>query len=185
MEQDAASHPVSVVVSRRVAPDQGAAFEAALRELLDLAASQPGHRAGEVLRGQSASDGRDYHIVYRFADDASLRAWEAVPARRALVERIDKLAGEAGRRRLTGLEAWFDLPPGQAPPPRHRMALLTWVGIWPLVSLALWAVAPRLGSLPFLARTAFITALTVLAMTYVVMPRLARFAAPWLQPKPR
>lgn len=60
------------------------------------------------------------------------------------------------------------------------MALLTWLGIWPLVSLVLWWLAPRLGTLPFLVRTALSTAIVVLAMTYLVMPRLARLAAPWL-----
>ena len=171
-------HSIGVVVSRRVPLVQVEAFEGALRELIGVAADQPGHVAGEVLKGPPGPGSQDYHIVYRFADDASLGAWEAVPARQALVARIDQLAADTGRRELTGLEAWFELPPGQAPPSRHRMALLTWLGIWPLVSLALWGVAPHLGSLPFLARTASITGLTVLAMTYVVMPRLARFAAP-------
>jgi antibiotic biosynthesis monooxygenase (ABM) superfamily enzyme len=58
------------------------------------------------------------------------------------------------------------------------MAVITWLGIWPLVSLALWLVAPALGGLPFLLRTAFTTAIFVLAMTYVVMPRLARTMDP-------
>jgi antibiotic biosynthesis monooxygenase (ABM) superfamily enzyme len=62
------------------------------------------------------------------------------------------------------------------------MALLTWLGIWPLVTAALLWLAPRLSSMPLVARTAVITALLVLAMTYLVMPRLARLAAPWLQP---
>ncbi len=70
------------------------------------------------------------------------------------------------------------------------MALLTRLGIWLLVSLALWVIAPPLGGLPFLARTAAITGMTVLAMTYFVMPRfvmprLARFALPWLQSQSR
>lgn len=185
MGQNGMDRSVGVVVSRRIRPGQEEAFEDALRELMGIAASQPGHLAGEVLRGPVGPSGRECHIVYRFTDDASLRAWEAMPARRALVERINYLAADAGRRELTGLEAWFDLPPGPIPPSRLRMALLTWLGIWPLVSLALWGIAPQLGSLPFLARTALITVLTVLAMTYVVMPRLARFAASWLQPQPR
>lgn len=62
------------------------------------------------------------------------------------------------------------------------MALLTWFGIWPLVSLVLWALTPRLGGLPFLVRTAPITALVVLPMTYLIMPWLARLARPWLRP---
>jgi uncharacterized protein len=110
-----------------------------------------------------------------------LRAWESSPERRALVERIDALTIGGRRRELTGLEAWFDLPPGQLPPSRHRMAFVTWLGIWPLVSLALWLLAPYLVTLPFLLRTGTLSGLIVLIMTYVVMPQLTRLAEPLLR----
>ena len=174
---------IGVVVSCRVPPGKAAAFEAGVRELIRAAARQPGRIAAEVLRGTGGAGGQDYHIVYRFADAATLAAWEASAERRALLARIAPLFQQTGRRALTGLEAWFDLPGGRPPPPRWRMALLTWLGIWPLVSLSLWLIVPRLMSVPFLPRTAINSALLVLAMTYVVMPWLARLAAPLLEPR--
>ncbi len=171
---------VGVVVSCRVPPARAADFEDGLRELMRAAALQPGRIAADVLRGAAAPGGREYHVVYRFADEASLRAWEASPERQALIARIAPLFEEAGRRELTGMEAWFDLPRGRPAPPRWRMALLTWLGIWPLVSLSLWLVVPHLVGLPFLLQTAANSALLVLAMTYLVMPWLARVAEPWL-----
>jgi antibiotic biosynthesis monooxygenase (ABM) superfamily enzyme len=71
------------------------------------------------------------------------------------------------------------MSPDQPQPSRHRMAALTWLGICPLVSVLLRFLAPDLTTLPFLARTALITAAAVLAMTYLVMPRLVRLAALW------
>lgn len=173
--------PISVVVSRRVLAANLEAFEAALCELMEAAVRQPGQVAAEVLRGSLRGGEREYFIVYRFADETRLRAWEASPERRALVRRIDALATGGHRHELTGLEAWFDLPPGQLPPPLHRMAFVTWLGIWPLVSLTLWLLVPYLMVLPFLVRTASLSGLLVLAMTYVVMPRLTKIAAPWLR----
>jgi antibiotic biosynthesis monooxygenase (ABM) superfamily enzyme len=76
------------------------------------------------------------------------------------------------------LEAWFDLPPGLPPPSRHRMAIPSWLGIWPLVSLVFWLVPPYLSTLPFLVRTPLTTALVVLAMAYVVMPGLRALQHP-------
>lgn len=172
---------IGVVVSRHVPVANVEAFEAALSELLQIASKQPGQIAGDVLRGAVLGGVHEYFIVYRFADEARLRAWEASPERRTLVRRIDTLSIGGHRRELTGLEAWFDVPPGQLPPPRHRMAFVTWLGIWPLVSLALWLLAPHLVVLPFLLRTATLSALIVLTMTYVVMPQLAKLAAPWLR----
>ena len=69
--------------------------------------------------------------------------------------------------------------PGHQQSRRHGIALQTWLGIWPLVSVALWLVAPRLGMLPFLVRTALITALVVAAMSYLVMPGFACIARIW------
>jgi antibiotic biosynthesis monooxygenase (ABM) superfamily enzyme len=171
---------IGVVVTRRVPVAKVDAFEGALRELMQIAAKQPGQVAGDVLRGALRGGEREYFIVYRFADETRLRAWEASPERRALVRRINPLTLGGRHHELTGLEAWFDLPPGPSPP-LHRMAFVTWVGIWPLVSLALWLLAPRLVALPFLLRTAALSALLVLAMTYVIMPQLAKLAAPWLR----
>jgi len=172
---------IGVVVSRRVPIANVAAFETALAELRQIASQQPGQIACDVLRGTVSRGVRDYFIAYRFADETRLRAWEASPERRTLVARVDALTIGGRRHELTGLEAWFDLPPGQLPPPRHRMALVTWLGIWPLVSLALWLLAPFLLALPFLLRTAALSALIVLIMTYVVMPQLTKLAEPLLR----
>jgi antibiotic biosynthesis monooxygenase (ABM) superfamily enzyme len=172
---------IGVVATRRVPAANWEAFEIALRELRQIASKQPGQVACDVLRGAVRGSEREYFVVYRFADETSLRAWDDSPERRALVARVDALSIGGRRRELTGLEAWFDLPPGQLPPPRHRMAFVTWLGIWPLVSLALWLLAPFLVALPFLLRTGTLSALIVLTMTYLVMPQLAKLAEPWLR----
>ena len=173
---------IGVVATRRVPVANVEAFETALRALKQIAAEQPGMVACDVLRGPVHGGEREYFVVYRFTDEARLRDWDASPERRTLVGRIDALTASGRRHELTGLEAWFDLPPGQIPPPRHRMAFVTWLGIWPVVSLALWLVAPYLVVLPFALRTGTLSALVVLTMTYVVMPQLAKLAEPWLRP---
>jgi uncharacterized protein len=170
---------MAVVLSLQVPVDNIAAFDAVLRELIDAARRQ-GRISGEVLRGPPGPSGRFYHVVYRFADEASLRAWEASAERHTLAARAEALAAPAARSRLTGMEAWFDVPSGTRAPSRLRMAVLTWIGIWPLVSIVLWLVAPLYGDLPFLVRTALTSALLVGAMTWLVMPFLARTAGSWL-----
>jgi antibiotic biosynthesis monooxygenase (ABM) superfamily enzyme len=169
---------VTVVLSRFVRTTNCQAFEAVLTEL--IAAAQTYVRASaEILRGPVAPSGRLYHVVYRFTDEGALRTWQESEERRTLAARAEALASSLGSRRLTGLEAWFDVP-AQSPPSRHRMALLTWIGIWPLVSLVLFLLAPVLTGYPFLVRTALTSAVLVLVMTYAVMPLLARVASPWL-----
>jgi uncharacterized protein len=174
--------PVGIVVTRRVASADADAFECSLRALIEAASRRPERLSADVLRSPAGPGAIDYHILYRFADEARLRDWERSPERQTLLAQLEPLSRERGRRELTWLEAWFDLPEQAAPPARSRMAGLTWLAIWPLVSMALWLLAPWLHGLPFLARTAAITALLVLAMTYIVMPPLTHLVRPWLQP---
>jgi uncharacterized protein len=175
---------VATALTRRVAASNTTEFERRLHTLLRVAGSAPGQLQAEVLRGNRAGGLQDYHIIYRFENTETLREWEDSPVRLALAAQVDALATAAGGQRLTGLEAWFDLPPSTtARPPRARMALLTWLGIWPLVTIALKSLAPRLNSLPLVLRTAVITGLLMLTMTYLVMPILVRLAAPLLRPQ--
>jgi antibiotic biosynthesis monooxygenase (ABM) superfamily enzyme len=65
------------------------------------------------------------------------------------------------------------------------MAILTWVTIFPLITLVVAATAPLIGGLPLVARLAVTTLVTVSLMTWVVMPRMTRLLHRWLYPDPR
>jgi uncharacterized protein len=103
---------VTVSLSRSVPHANVQAFEAAVRQLIDAASRQRGHVSAEVLRGARTPHGRNYHIVYRFNDIASLRAWDESAQRIELAARAEALGTGPSREELTGMEAWFDLPPG-------------------------------------------------------------------------
>ena len=75
------------------------------------------------------------------------------------------------------------VPPVAPPrrPNRHKMVFLTWVGIWPTITLVLLAVLkPLLSVFPLPIVTLIITALVVPLMGYVVMPFLTRTFGAWL-----
>src|SRR5207244_13482242 len=85
---------------------------------------------------------------------------------------------------LTGLESWFTIPalPGAPPPPAYKMAVLTWVTIFPLITLVVVVSAPLIGHLPMVPRLAVTTLVTVSLMTWVVMQAVPRLVHPWLYP---
>lgn len=70
------------------------------------------------------------------------------------------------------------------PPPRpnrHKLALLTWVGIYPTITLVLSFMLPvLLPRFPLPVVTLIVTAIVVPLMTYLVMPTLLRRFGPWL-----
>ena len=72
----------------------------------------------------------------------------------------------------------------RVPPPRHKMALLTWAGAWVMITLILWVLSPAMATWPLPLRTLAISVLMVLALTWVVIPSLTRVFASWLAPAP-
>jgi antibiotic biosynthesis monooxygenase (ABM) superfamily enzyme len=73
----------------------------------------------------------------------------------------------------------------RVPPPRHKMALLTWPGAWALITLILWALGPAMATWPLPLRTLAISALMVVGLTWAVIPFLTRSFAGWLAATPQ
>jgi antibiotic biosynthesis monooxygenase (ABM) superfamily enzyme len=181
---DGSDGPVTTTVTRRVKPGHEPFYEQFLEGIIAAASHFPGHLGAEVFRPQTAVAG-PYRIVYRFDTAQHLRAWLDSPEHAAWLQQAEPhVIGPLRRQVLTGLEAWFTLPsqPGAPPPPRYKMAIVTWVTIFPLITLVVVASAPLIGSLPLVARLAVTTLVTVSLMTWVVMPRVTRLLRGWLYP---
>jgi antibiotic biosynthesis monooxygenase (ABM) superfamily enzyme len=176
--------PVTTTVTRRVKPGHEPFYEQFLEGIIAAASRFPGHLGVEVFRPASASAGV-YRTVYRFDTAEHLRAWLDSDERAAWLERAEPhVIGPMHTQFLTGLETWFTIPgrPTTPPPPRYKMALLTWITIFPLITLVVVILGPLLEGLSLVPRLAITTAVTVPIMTWVVMPRLTRLLRGWLYP---
>jgi len=183
----AAAGPVTATVTRRVKPGHEAAYEQFLAGIGGAAKAFPGYLGEEVFRPASA-EGGEYRIVYRFDSPAHLRTWLDSGERAAWLARAEPhVASPMRTQYLTGLEGWFTLPtqPGAPPPPAYKMAVLTWVTIFPLITLVVVVSAPLIGGLPLVPRLAVTTLVTVSLMTWAVMPRVTRLLHRWLYPARR
>ena len=179
--------PVTATVTRRVKPGHEAAYEEFLAGISEAATAFPGYLGEEVFRPADGTGG-EYRIVYRFDSPAHLRDWLDSPERAAWLQRAEPhAAGPMRSQFLTGLEGWFTLAalPGAPAPPPYKMAILTWVTIFPLITLVVAVSAPLIGSLPLVPRLAVTTLVTVSLMTWVVMPRITRLLRRWLYPAGR
>ena len=179
---------VTRIARRRARPGREAEYEVMLREMLAKMRAFKGFLGGDLIPPETP--GEDYQLVVRFASEPELQTWDMSDARLELLERMKEVAeGEPEFRKLSGLEAWFEpaVVPASMHPPRVKMAVVTWMGIFPVVSLYLWLVSlwPGFQDLPFLPRTAVFTALIVATMTWVVMPRLTRLMRGFLNPASR
>jgi len=173
--------PITTEVTRRVRPGHEGAYEEFLEGIIATASRYPGHLGVEVFRPSAGGD--EYRIVYRFDGSTHLRRWLDSDEHAAWLERAEPhVIGPMRTRFLTGLETWFTLPdrPGAPPPPPYKMALLTWVTIFPVLTVVVLALEPVLTGIALVPRLALTTAVTVPLMTWVVMPRVTRLLRGWL-----
>lgn len=189
MNNVGASPPVTVLITRRVRHGRAQEFEALMADMQAAAAKFPGHMGGFLISPER-SEPDCYRILFAFDTDAHLQDWNQSRERRRLLQRVAAVThGDAAMRVLSGLETWFELPTARTklPPPRWKMAIVTWMGIFPLALLISRTVMPGLGNWvhPLLV-TMLSTALITIAMTWVVMPNLVPVFAGWYIPhRPR
>lgn len=174
--------PIHIVVTRRVKPGREAEFQQALREFFQASFGHDGVMGASMLVPPPGSGSSEFGILRTFASERERDAFYESPLFQAWEEKVAPLTDDGWTyRHLHGMEAWFRSP--QRPPARWKMALLTWVAVWP-VSMAMRALLwPALGAaLPSALFAALAAAGVVLLLTWVAMPALVKIARPWLQP---
>jgi len=178
------SPAVTKIVDRIPLPGKEEELENAIKALITAALRYPGHLGVTVTRPALPYQ-PGFRLVYRFDSCEHLKAWEeSIEHLRLASEANQYTQGEPQRQTLTGLEVWFT-PLGHVPqsmPRRERTAIVTWLGIFPLVycfSTVIRMLVPA--ATPAIVTIAVVTLLVVLAMTYVVGPLLTKVFGKWLR----
>ena len=72
-------------------------------------------------------------------------------------------------------------------PPRYKLALISWLGAYAMITLILATLGPTIASWPLPLRTLLLSTLMVTALTWLVVPTLTRLLGRWigLRPRPR
>ena len=173
--------PVHVAITRLVQPGKEAAFEKAMYAFIERSIGVHGVTGVHLLRPAPGADSREYGILRSFESPEARDDFYASKLFADWEEEVAPLV-ESGcsKRELHGLEAFFQRGAGPHPP-RWKMALLTWMGVFP--SVVVWSaiLRPPLHALPVVATTAVITGFVVLTLAWGVMPVLTRAFAPWLR----
>jgi hypothetical protein len=177
--------PVTIVMRRKVRPGRETDYEAWLERLTKGAAEQFTGCPGAEFHRPAGAEG-DYRSVFRFDSLAHLEAFERSDFRAAmLAEAAPMFAADAAWERMTGLEFWFDPPPGtKVPQPSpHRMALVLVAVVFTLVLILNLVLGPLMTGWPLALRVLATVTIQVGLMTYVIMPRLTPLIARFIYPK--
>jgi hypothetical protein len=182
---DNSINPVTVVISRRVIKGQEAEFERLSSQMTERAARYPGYLGASMFRPAS-SDDPEYRIIFKFSDETTLSAWQQSSERAEILEQIEPLLVAPSQVETTsGIINWFTLPGHNPvkPPPKYKMTFVSWLALYPTVTLIFLLFGDLLAQVPLLLRTLLITAVVMVAMSYLLMPRFTRWFAFWLFPK--
>ena len=175
----------TVVITHRVREGHQEAYERWLTEIAPATRASPGYIDWNVIRPVARLTDT-YTFIIRFDTAAHLRQWMESDVRAALIDRVKPLlvTGDDFFIR-TGLDFWFTPEGAKATvPPRWKQFIATWTALVPLVVAAPFAVRPALRWLGVDdAPTVWMlveTAVVVLLMTYLVMPRYTSLLKRWL-----
>jgi len=169
---------VTAVVTRRIVPGRKPDYIDWVHQVENVAHRFPGYRG---VTYQEPGELGECHVVFRFDTVEHLRDWEKSAERREWVAKLKGIVeGEERVHRLTGLEFLFA---NQLHPKAHKMALVLSVVIFTmqLVLTPLYAfLFNMLPAIPEWGVLLFRVVFQVILLTYVIMPPVTRYLAPWL-----
>jgi antibiotic biosynthesis monooxygenase (ABM) superfamily enzyme len=173
---------INVAITRRVRAGREAEFQQELRQFFQNSFDEGSVLGASMIVPAPGDTSREFGILRSFANEAERDAFYASPLFKAWDEKARALTeGEAVRRELHGLEAWFRS--SQNPPPRWKMAVATFVGVYPTSLLLGETLGPSVHHLPLLLRAVVMATTMVALLTWVVMPLVTRLLHRWLHPK--
>ena len=171
--------PIHIAITRRVRPGCEAEFQQALREFFQTSFSHGGVLGAYMLVPPPGSESREFGILRTFHGGKERDAFYESPMFKSWEERARTLTeGEPVYRQLHGLEAWFRSP--QNPPPRWKMAVATFLGVFPVAMILNLTLGAAIRPWNFILGNAVFNGCVVLLLTWVVMPLIARALHGWL-----
>src|SRR4029078_7194741 len=169
---------VHFAITRRIKPGMEREFEEALREFARQSLHADG-TTGVHLIGPGP-EGRDYGILRSFESVAKSEAFYASELFQNWEQRVAHLVEwPSEQKKLHGLEAFFRAP-WRSAPPRWKMAVVTWLGVFPTVWLWSSLIPKLMGGLPSLATMAIVDVFVVITLAWIAIPMLVRVFDKWL-----
>ena len=171
---------IHVAVTRQVKPGCEEEFEHALREFARESLREPGTTGVHLIEPVPGTNGCEYGILRSFdSEDAGRRFYQSEIFLQWQKRAEPLVVGDSAVRRLHGLEAFFR--ESKHAPPRWKMAIVTWLGVFPTVLLWSSALPQFLRGTPKLFVVGVVNVFVVVTLTWAVMPLLTKLLAGWLQ----
>ncbi|MEM9245669.1 MAG: antibiotic biosynthesis monooxygenase, partial [Cyanobacteria bacterium P01_F01_bin.153] len=141
---------VTAIISHLVRPGREQGYEEWIHGISAAAKTFDGHQGVSIIRPCDRNH-PEYVVILRFDHYANLKQWLESDIRREWIERLAPLIQKSESiQTVTGLETWFHIPgrPPKAPPPRHKMVFVTWLGVFVTLAVVSRILAPLISAFP-------------------------------------
>lgn len=179
------AQPITVSITRTVLPGHHRRFNAWVQAGQELVREWDGYLGSGWIR--TSPDANEWHVLYRFADAKSLRAWDESDDRRWWIDSAAELVEITRVEHRTGIEGWFE-PEGEQKltipetvvPPRWKQAVSIFLPFFPLSLLSSLFLLPLLHDWPLVLAVLLNICILTPLMTYIFLPMATRLLRPWL-----
>jgi len=183
-----ATRGAGIVVSTRVKPGRENEYRDWQGKIDVEAARFPGFLGNEVFAPVPGVQ-EEWVVVVRFDSAEHLQGWLLSDARRRLIDQATRLWDEARVESLSGgFPGWFApgaAGPGQpAFPPGWKQAMIVLLTLYPTVMLLSLFLSPWLTGLPMPWALFISNVVSVVILTWLIMPYVNRLFGFWLIPSP-
>jgi len=179
------AEPITVSITRIVDPERAKEVAAWARAGQDLLSASPGYLGSGWIRPDPQSP--EWHMLFRFADAASLAQWENSPERAWWVASALGMVEHSPVELRTGIEGWFDEPTSievitsRPPvPPRWKQMIAIFLVFYPLSLATNWALSGFTHDWALPLRVLLLVVIVSPIMTYLALPFVTRVLKPWL-----
>jgi antibiotic biosynthesis monooxygenase (ABM) superfamily enzyme len=173
---------ITIVVSHYVKRGKEQEFERALKQVIEQAKSFKGYEGIQTIQVNNKVE-NEYILLIHFDTEPNYRTWESSNIRRAWSKELKEyIIKESKVRFQEGLEFWFSLPQlsNSIRPKKWKMAILTWMVIYPMILALSTLVGVYLNFMPAFLRILIVSMILVSLMTYLVMPKVTTVFASWI-----
>ncbi len=179
---DHSEPPVAMVFTHKVSKERVQDYLDWRRKAIAAQATHPGYLATEFFQPHGTQD--EWVDIVRYDSIAHLNDWVDSKDRQELLKELDSIVESRHSHRVTGLEGWFAINRGPdadaPPPPAWKMALAVLVALYPTVMILGFLTNPLMQSLSLPVQMLIGNLLSIIALTWAVMPLVTRLLGFWL-----
>jgi antibiotic biosynthesis monooxygenase (ABM) superfamily enzyme len=174
--------PITTIVRHNIRLGAEKNFENWVHEIAEKISVFQGFKGVFTIRSKAERESNEYIVVFQFENMNNLIEWMNSKERNLELKKLSKFSKKEMQLDFhDSIGFWFTGDKvEEKKPPKWKMALLTWVAVFPMVLILLDLFSKLLPSFPLALKVLFVTITLVTLLTWFLLPNLTKIFKKWL-----